>query len=168
MIDLILSDYNILLISSSIIIDAAHRDTLKFCINIGLKCEYRKKDIKNLYYNFFIHNLCEIIRNNRTSYRVVIYHDTSLLVESHDLYMVNKISSILPIPVINNELDVYIFHKLALNKDADSIVILDKLKKPDALNLNLQKLKRFLKTNNLKFLNDTYFKSIQTKMALYT
>lgn len=168
MIDLILSDYNILLISSSIIIDAAHRDTLKFCIDIGLECEYRKRDIKNLYYNFFIHNLCEIIRNNKTSYRVVIYHDTSLLVESHDLYMVNKISSILPIPVINNELDVYIFYKLSLNKDAESIVILDKLKKPDALNLNLQKLKRFLKTNNLKFLNDTYFKSIQTKMALYT
>ena len=168
MIDLILSDYNILLISSSIIIDTAHRDTIKFCIDIGLECEYRKKDIKNLYYNFFIYNLCEIIRNNKTSYRVVIYHDTSLLVESHDLYMVNKISSILPIPVINNELDVYIFYKLALNKDADSIVTLDKLKKPDALNLNLQKLKRFLKTNNLKFLNDTYFKSIQTKMSLYT
>ena len=82
--------------------------------------------------------------------------------------MINKISSILPIPVINNELDVYIFYKLALNKDADTIVTLDKLKNPDALNLNLQKLKRFLKTNNLKFLNDTYFKSIQTKMALYT
>ena len=53
--------------------------------------------------------------------------------------MINKISSILPIPVINNELDVYIFYKLALNKDAESIVTLDKLKKPDALNLNLQK-----------------------------
>ena len=168
MIDLILSDYNILLISSSIIIDAAHRDTIKFCIDIGLECEYRKRDIKNLYYNFFIHNLCEIIRNNKTSYRVDIYHDTSLLVEAHDLYMVNKISSILPIPVIYNELDVFIFYKLSLNKDAESIVILDKLKKPDVLNLNLQKLKRFLKTNNLKFLNDTYFKSIQTKMALYT
>jgi hypothetical protein len=82
--------------------------------------------------------------------------------------MVNKVSNILPVTVINNELDIYIFYKLAINKDAESIVILDKLKVPDALNLNLQKLKRFLKTNNLKFLNDTYFKSIQTKMALYT
>jgi hypothetical protein len=168
MIDLILSDYNILLISSSVIIDATHRDTIKFCIDIGLECEFRKKDIKNLYYNFFIYNLCEIIRHNNTKYRVVIYHDTSITVESHDLYMVNKISNILPVSVINNELDIYIFYKLAINKDAESIVILDKLKKPDALNLNLQKLKRFLKTNNLKFLNDTYFKSIQTKMALYT
>jgi len=168
MIDLILSDYNILLINFSIIIDAAHRDTLSFCINTGLECEFRKKDIKNLYYNFFIYNLCEIVRNNKTRYRVVIYHDTSLLLEPHDLYMVNKISSILPVPVINNELDIYIFYQLAINKDAESIVILDKLKKPDALNLNLQKLKRFLKNNNLKFLNDTYFKSIQTKMALYT
>lgn len=168
MIDLILSDYNILLKSSNIIIDSAHRDTIKFCIDIGLECEFRKKDIKNLYYNFFIYNLCEIIKNNKTRYRVVIYHDTSTLVESHDLYIVNRISNILPIPVINNELDIYIFYKLALNKDAESIVLLDKLKKPDALNLNLQKLKRFLKTNNLKFLNDTYFKSIQTKMALYT
>ena len=168
MIDLILSDYNILLISSSVIIDTAHRDTLSFCINTGLECEFRKRDIKNLYYNFFIYNLCEIVRNNKTRYRVVIYHDTSLLLEPHDLYMVNKISSILPVPVINNELDIYIFYQLAINKDAESIVILDKLKKPDALNLNLQKLKRFLKNNNLKFLNDTYFKSIQTKMALYT
>jgi len=168
MIDLILSDYNILLISSSLIIDTAHKDTLSFCINTGLECEFRKKDIKNLYYNFFIYNLCEIIRNNKTGYRVVIYHDTSLLVEPHDLYMVNKISNILPVPVINNELDIYIFYRLAINKDAESIVILDKLKNPDALSLNLQKLKRFLKTNNLKFLNDTYFKSIQTKMALYT
>jgi hypothetical protein len=168
MIDLILSNYNILLISSSIIIDTSHKDTVKFCIDIGLECEFRKKDIKNLYYNFFIYNLCEIIRHNKTKYRVVIYHDTSITVESHDLYMVNKISNILPVSVINNELDIYIFYKLAINKDAESIVILDKLKKPDALNLNLQKLKRFLKTNNLKFLNDTYFKSIQTKMALYT
>jgi hypothetical protein len=168
MIDLILSDYNILLISSIIIIDAAHKDTIKFCIDIGLECEYRKKDIKNLYYNFFIYNLCEIIRNNKTSYRVVIYHDTSQIVESHDLYMVNKLSNILPVSVINNELDIWVFYKLAINKDAESIVILDKLKNLDALNLNLQKLKRFLKTNNLKFLNDTYFKSIQTKMALYT
>ena len=168
MIDLILSNYNILLISSSIIIDTSHKDTVKFCIDIGLECEFRKKDIKNLYYNFFIYNLCEIIRNNKTNYRVVVYHDTSQVVESHDLYMVNKVSNILPVTVINNELDIYIFYKLAINKDAESIVILDKLKMPDALNLNLQKLKRFLKTNNLKFLNDTYFKSIQTKMALYT
>jgi len=167
MIDLILSDYNILLISSSIIIDTAHKDTIKFCIDIGLECEFRKKDIKNLYYNFFIYNLCEIIRNNKTGYRVVVYHDTSLAVESHDLYMINKLGNILPVSVINNELDICVFYKLAINKDAESIVILDKLKKPDALNLNLQKLKRFLKTNNLKFLNDTYFKSIQTKMALY-
>jgi len=152
MIDLILSDYNILLISSSIIIDTSHKDTIKFCIDVGLECEFRKKDIKNLYYNFFIYNLCEIVRNNKTRYRVVIYHDTSLLLEPHDLYMVNKISSILPVTVINNELDIYIFYQLAINKDVESIVILDKLKKPDALSLNLQRLKRFLKNNNLKFL----------------
>jgi hypothetical protein len=84
------------------------------------------------------------------------------------MYIVNRVSKILPIPVIYNELNINLFYNLALKKDVESIVVLDKLKKPDALNLNLQKLKQFLKNNNLKFLNDTYFKSIQTKMALYT
>lgn len=168
MIDLIVPNYNILLLSSSIILNIAHRETVKFCIETGLECEFKKKDIKNLFYNFFIYNLCEFIKNNKTKYGIVMYHDTSLLVDSHDLYIVNRINSILPIPVIYNELNINTFHKLVLDKDAESVVVLDKLKKPDALNLNLQKLKRFLKNNNLKFLNDTYFKSIQTKMALYT
>lgn len=159
---------NILLLDFEKLIVIANTETQLYCESIGLEFNIRSKDIKNLYYNFFILKICKYLECKTTNKHVVLYVNTCNTIPRYIKVLVNKVDKVLPISVLQYNTPIENFIKLLAERDVNAIVAIDSLKKHDNLDISLRKFKKFLKDNKLQYIYNNYLNSAQIKFSLYT
>ena len=170
------------LIDFETIVHSAFFKTNQIVYSLGIEEDYSSVDVKNLFFNHAVHDLCEFIKNRNTKLKPLIYITSKPYTrpyyvvddkfEKTVLYLISKILKLLPIVIIKGDLKYNEFLKKVAYRDADAISLLDKgvaqIYNRDIVNISFQKIKRFLKTHGLTFLDESYFRSLQTKLLFIT
>lgn len=159
---------NILLLDLEKLIVIANTETQLYCESIGLEFNIRSKDIKNLYYNFLILQVCKYLEYKTTNKHMILFMNTDNVIPRYIKTLINKLDKILPVSVIYYNTTIDNFKKLLSERDADAVVVIDSLKKHDNLDVSLRKFKKFLKHNKLQYIYNNYLNSAQIKFSLYT
>lgn len=141
----------------------AHKLLVLQCLEYGLSNNFKSKDTKRLFYNFFILEIFKVLKN--TDHRIIFIVCRKSL--NHTiLRFVENVLHLLPIAYIITDIDFDHFLNLAKSR---SITALEQIEK--ALKLKKkQKIKKFydfLKREELTFLQESYFKDITNKMLLW-
>lgn len=159
---------NILLLDLEKLIVIANTETQLYCESIGLEFNIRSKDIKSLYYNFLILQVCKYLEYNTTNKHMVLFMNTDNVIPRYIKTLINKLDKILPVSVLYYNTTIDNFKKLLSERDVDAVVVVDSLKKHDNLDVSIRKFKKFLKHNKLQYIYNNYLNSAQIKFSLYT
>lgn len=159
---------NILLLDLEKLLVIANTETQLYCESIGLEFNIRNKDIKSLYYNFLILQICKYLENKTTNKHTVLFLNTDTIIPRYIKTLINKLDKILPVSVLYYNAPIDNFKKLLSERDADAVVVVDSLKIHDNLEVSLRKFKKFLKHNKLQYIYNNYLSSVQIKFSLYT
>jgi len=159
---------NILLLDLEKLIVIANTETQLYCESIGLEFNIRSKDIKSLYYNFLILQVCKYLEYNNTNKHMVLFMNTDNVIPRYIKTLINKLDKILPVSVLYYNTTIDNFKKLLSERDVDAVVVVDSLKKHDNLDVSIRKFKKFLKHNKLQYIYNNYLNSAQIKFSLYT
>jgi hypothetical protein len=162
------STNNILLLDLEKLIVIANTETQLYCESIGLEFNIRSKDIKSLYYNFLILQVCKYLEYNTTNKHMVLFMNTDNVIPRYIKTLINKLDKILPVSVLYYNTTIDNFKKLLSERDVDAVVVVDSLKKHDNLDVSIRKFKKFLKHNKLQYIYNNYLNSAQIKFSLYT
>jgi len=159
---------NILLLDLEKLIVIANTETQLYCESIGLEFNIRSKDIKSLYYNFLILQVCKYLEYNTTNKHMVLFMNTDNVIPRYIKTLINKLDKILPVSVLYYNTTIDNFKKLLSERDVNAVVVVDSLKKHDNLDVSIRKFKKFLKHNKLQYIYNNYLNSAQIKFSLYT
>lgn len=178
---LALANYGVKLLNHSVFAKNAFYKVNNYAYQLGIVDDYKKADIKKLFYNFYILELCDYIKSDNVKLKPVLFFNefedyselpVDLNFSKISNYIVRKLKTLLPLGFLNVNLNINEFDRLIKLKDAEytSILIqsINKSQQIDALTFTYSNLKKFLKNNNLVYLNNTYFNQLQTKLALLT
>jgi hypothetical protein len=139
----------------------------------NIEFNFRNKDIKKIFYNFFILQLCNYIKTNKK--KTVFYlnktHDLKIGLREY-FYIVKQCKRLLPILIYEGNICFKELQQRIITNDIETVsqfVILSaKLMRLNYTNFTFEKLSKFLKKNELIFLKDSYFTQHQIKLALLT
>jgi hypothetical protein len=155
------------IISINNIISNALQKTCNILYNFDILVDDKNKDIAKLLYNEFILEICDILSIYTT--KSIFYYKP--IGSDHILYksissLIKKIPSILPIVIVESDISYCdIKNKVnILQKDLDVAVHI--LSSRDNCKFKLDKLMKFLHSNELTFLHNSYKNKIQLKMSL--
>ena len=178
---LALANYGVKLLNHSVFAKNAFYKVNNYAYQLGIDDDYKKADIKKLFYNFYILELCEYIKTDDVKLKPILFFNefenfselpVDLNFSKISNYIVRKLKTLLPIGFININLNIEEFDRLIKIKDAEYVSLLlqsiNKSQQIDVLKFTYSNLKKFLKTNKLVYLNDTYFNQLQIKLALST
>ena len=178
---LVLANYGVKLLNHSVFAKNAFYKVNTYAYQLGIVDDYKKTDIKKLFYNFYILELCDYIKADKVKLKPILFFNefenfSELPVDLNftkiSNYIVRKLKTLLPIGSINVNLNINEFDRLIKFKDAEHTSILiqsiNTSQQIDVLKFTYSNLKKFLKSNNLVYLNNTYFNQLQTKLALLT
>ena len=137
--------------------------------------DYKKRDIKSLFFHNVITLLCEELSGAVVDTNILFYGGMSFSdpkFEKACEFIVKKIRTLLPLQLIESDVDLHTFSKLLDAKDIDSLskmeIIIDKSLSRDKTSYTLQRLKSFLKRYNLVYLDAIYFKQLHIKLSILT
>lgn len=159
---------NIILLESSEIIKLTEIETQLYCESLGIPYNIKHKDIKRLYYNFYLLRLFNYIVTESKKRHVVIFVDKRKKLLTFQTSLLKKTSTLLPINVIYYPDSIDSFQQKTTSRDEDAIVIIDSIKRDDIINNTFRKLKKFLRDNKLQYLDNQYLNSINLKFCLLT
>jgi len=133
--------------------------------------DYKNGDIKKLFYNYVIYELCEMLKVKHNGYKTVIYYNTHSKFNKEigkdfikaSSYIINNLIKMLPLIFIRIN---YTFHtfiqKVEQNDTECCILIENSIKKTldfDMCKITSKKLNSFITKNKLTFLGEGYFKN---------
>jgi hypothetical protein len=157
---------NIVILDSQEIIKLTDIETQLYCESLGIEYNIKNRDIKNLYYNFYLLRIFNFITKDSRSRHVIIFIDSAIKLHSFQNSLLKKTPSLLPINTIYYTDRVTDFINKVNLRCADTVVAIDSLKKIDVLNNSFRKLKKFLKDNKLQYLDNQYLNSVKVKFSL--
>lgn len=146
------------------------------CYDYNIDVNFKQKDVKKIFINEFIKGLCEYIVKNRHTRLVFCYSknecDVNNEIKTINDYIIKRISKLLPITILYNEVIFSAFVDNINNNDIDTVSdacsVITSLEGFRNEKYNFSKLKNFLKKNELSFLHKEYFNLHQVKLALMT
>lgn len=141
----------------------------------NINSNFKHKDVQKLFINSLIVTICERVKLLRNSETVAIYvnSDTIMLPrEEKDVIfnIIHKTLKKLPFQFIISEITVDYFLDRLHNNDVETVVMLESQlyysNNFDVLKFSFKSLLNYLKSYELVYLYNTYFKQISNKMLV--
>jgi hypothetical protein len=143
-------------------------DCNKYLLNFDIETD---NNVRKLFINNLIITTCERIKTTTLIDKIIVYVNTNtylLPVDSTIKNLIVKILNSISINYISADVSFDNFINNLTNRDIDSMYIFNKAYNKFRSNctLNTKKLIKFLKTNGLIYLTNTYFKDTSNKMIV--
>lgn len=138
-----------------------------YCQSVGLPLtfDFKDKNNKALYKNYFIQNICEYIKLYSCNTKTIFYNNLTTK-DPFRQRLVEKISRIFGIKIFNGTWDYSTFCTLLQNSDTFTTERLDILINCDCKPKNFKHIKKYLEKEGLTNLNDSYFKELSNIMTI--
>lgn len=132
---------------------------------IPLSFNFNNKNNKALYKNYFIYNICELIKNYSNKQKTIFYNDITAI-DPFRQKLVNKMRQILGIKVFSGTWNYSDFCTLLKTNDTFCTEQLDILIECDCKPKSFKHIKKYLEKEGLIYLNDSYFEELSNMMTI--
>ena len=141
----------------------------------GIRNDFKYKDTQKIFINALIVTLCDRIKTITTHESIAIYVNKNTMLIPHEensvlIDLILKALRKLPFQFIINDISVDFFLNEIHNNVVESVVTLETQlhysNNFDVLKFSFQSLIKFLKSYNLSYLYDVYFKQSTNKLLV--
>jgi hypothetical protein len=141
----------------------------------GIDSNFKYRDVQKLFINSLIVTVCERVKLLRNAETIAIYVNSDTLLLPHDerdviFKIIHKTLKKLPFQFIISEITVDYFLDRLHNNDVETVVMLESQlyysSNFDVLKFSFKSLLKFLKSYELVYLYNIYFKQIGNKMLV--
>lgn len=146
----------------------SNKKLVQYLTDLGLTdnlFDFSNKDNKVLYTHFFIHTLCDEIKNIDIKSKLIYYNNT-LTKDSFRNSLIKKIKQIFGIKIYDGIWELNDFVEMLKRKEVSVYDSFEKLYNCDCKPKSLKHIRKFLEKEGLRFLNETYFQEIANKMTI--
>jgi len=182
--ELVLNQYNLQIFNYSYIFKSfIEKEFINDLHNYGLMERKRDSTSRRLFIHHNIHTVCEFILKSKKKGKQIIYFDYNNLLDGEILnyldegrlkgylnYTYLKIKTMLPIRIFYSTFSLdYLSTKYLQNTGVSKETILKIKSLAEDRNFEdftFEKIKKFVKKENLTFLDKTYFNSLKSKQLL--
>lgn len=175
LIDQYIPRYNIRILNFDFILKNAFAKFNEDIHVYGINSNFKHKDVQKLFINSLIVTICERVKLLRNSETVAIYVNSDTIMiprEERDVIfnIIHKTLKKLPFQFIISEITVDYFLDRLHNNDVETVVMLESQlyysNNFDVLKFSFKSLLNYLKSYELVYLYNTYFKQISNKMLV--
>ena len=138
-----------------------------YCQKIGFPFtfDFKDKNNRSLYKNYFIQNICEYIKLYSCNKRTIFYNNLTTK-DPFRQKLVDKIQKILGIKIFHGTWDYSTFCFLLKTSNTSITEQMDILIDCDCKPKNFKHIKKYLEKEGMTHLNDSYFKELSNMMAI--
>lgn len=132
---------------------------------------YQNTDKYKIFMNYFIIEVCDALKDNLTKETVLFLNTKTPLISDDSLDITLKLIDnslkALGLSILKAPYSLKVLYNKLLNRDEDSLISLEVTTKSIKKLKSLRGLMKFLKSNGLTFLHDTYFRDPSNKLVLF-